>query len=73
MYKGNINIDDRPREEWERLILQWVHDEMGRRVLAEWLLDGHPYERIAENLNVSRGTVATKAKKCCKQLFSHCN
>lgn len=72
MYKGTVDIDNTPRDEWEQLILQWVHDETGRKILVKWLLDGLPYERIAEDLDISRSTVYKKAAKCSEQLFKHC-
>ena len=72
MYKGTVDINNTPRDEWERRILQWVHDETGRRILVKWLLDGLTYERIAEDLDISRSTVYKKATKCSEQLFKHC-
>lgn len=72
MYKGDVDIDKIPREELKWLILQWVHDETGRRILVKWLLDGLTYERISEDLGISRSTVYKKAKKCSEQLFKHC-
>ena len=70
--KRNI-IDDKPRDEWERIIRQWIHDEQGRYIITRAYLDGIPYERIAEELNVSRGTVFNKVKKFEAQLFKHCD
>jgi predicted DNA-binding protein YlxM (UPF0122 family) len=72
MYNGPININDTPRDEWEQLIIQWVHDELGRKILVKWLLDGLSYERIAEDLDISRSTVFKKATKWSEQLFKHC-
>lgn len=66
-------MDKKPRDEWERLIRQWIHDEQGRYIITRAYLDYIPYERIAEELNVSRGTVFNKVKKCEKQLFKHCD
>ena len=66
-------IDDKPRDEWERLIRQWIHDEQGRYIITRADLDGIPYERIAEELNISRGTVFNKVKKFEPQLFNHCD
>ena len=66
-------IDDKPREEWERLIRQWIHDEQGRYIITRAYLDYIPYERIAEELDISRATVFNKFKKCSDRLFSHCD
>ena len=73
MSKNHDIIDNKPRETWEFLINQWVHDEMGRKILIEWLLNGHSYERIAEELDISRATVYNKAKRYSAQLFKHCD
>ena len=64
-------IDDKPRKEWEELIEQWVHDEQGRYILTRNLLDGISYERIAEELDISRATVYLKYKKWEPKLFNH--
>lgn len=64
-------IDDKPREEWEQLINRWVHNEVGRKMLVRYLLDGIPYEKLAEELDVSRATVYKKIKKHSAQLFKH--
>ena len=66
-------MDKKPRDEWERLIRQWIHDEPGRYIITRAYLDGIPYERIAEELNISRGTVFNKVKKSEAQLFKHCD
>lgn len=66
-------IDKKPRDEWERLILQWIHDEQGRYIITRAYLDDIPYEKIAEELNISRGTVFKKVKKGEAQLFKHCD
>lgn len=73
MYKGPVNINDTPRDEWERRMFQWVHSVLGRQILIKWLLDGLSYEQIAEDLNISRSTVYKNAKEWSKQLFSHCD
>ena len=66
-------IDSKSRDEWEYLIRQWVHDETGRAVLVKHLLDGKPYERIAEELSISRATVFNKITKWSPKLFNHCD
>lgn len=66
-------IHKKSRAEWEHLIYQHVFDEIGRKILVRNLLDGVPYERIAEELDISRATVFNKFKKCSARLFSHCD
>ena len=66
-------IDNKPREEWEFLIHQWVKNEMARQMLIRHLLDGITYERVAEELDVSRATVYNKIKKYSKKVFDHCD
>ena len=65
-------LNEKPREEWLQLINRWVHDEIGRKMLERHLLDGIPYEKLAEELDVSRATVYKKIKKHSAQLFKHC-
>ena len=66
-------INSKCRDDWEKLILQWVHDELGRNLLTRHLLDGKHYEELAEEFDVSRATVYNKITECSKQLFKHCN
>jgi predicted DNA-binding protein YlxM (UPF0122 family) len=66
-------IHKKSRAEWEHLIHQHVFDEIGRKILERNLLDGVPYERIAEELDISRATVFNKFKKCFDRLLSHCD
>lgn len=73
MNKNQDVIDTKSRSEWEYLIMQWVHDEIGREILVKHLLDGKAYERIAEELSISRATVFNKIKKCSPKLFNHCD
>lgn len=71
MDKSKFN--NNPREEWEILIRRWVFDEKGREMLIRHFLDGITYEKIAEDFDVSRGTVYNKIKNCFDQLMKHCN
>lgn len=61
------------RDEWEHLIYQHIFDEVGRKILIRALLDGVPYERIAEELDISRATVFNKCKKYSDKLFNRCD
>ena len=41
------------RPELQYLIDQWIFNERDRCILADWLLDGMTYERIAEKYDMS--------------------
>ena len=41
------------RSELQYLIDQWIFNERDRRILADWLLNGMTYERIAEKYDMS--------------------
>ena len=57
------------REEWSDIINNYVFDEQARYICSRVLLDLRPYELIAEELNITRGTVYNKFKKWEKQVF----
>lgn len=73
MYKDINTLEKHPREYWEVNIHRWVYDELARKILTRNLLDGIPYEQIAEELQISRATVYNKMRKYSKQLFIHCD
>lgn len=45
---NKINVNSRPRAEWEYLIEQWVHDERDRWLLSRKLLDGLTYDELTD-------------------------
>lgn len=45
---NKINVNSRPRAEWEYLIGQWVHDERDRWLLSRKLLDGLTYDELTD-------------------------
>lgn len=58
------------RQDYERVIDLWVRSERDRRALKRKYLDGICYERIAEELDISRRTVqniVTRWKKVIEQ------
>lgn len=73
MYRDEDILDKHPREYWENAIYQWVHDDIGRKVLIRSFLDFVPYEKIAEELNISRATVFNKIRKYSAKLFDNCD
>ena len=69
MYRDEDRLDRHPREFWEWAIGQYVFDEVARYSITRNFLDGVPYEKIAEELNVSRATVYLKVRKYTPKLF----
>ena len=58
------------RQEYESVIDEWVRNERDRIALKRKYLDGICYERIAEELDISRRTVqniVTRWKKVIEQ------
>ncbi len=73
MYKDDEKLEKYPRAFWEDAIRQWVKDEQARYAITRNFLDRAPYELIAEELDVSRGTVYNKISKYSEILFAHVN
>ena len=71
MKKYEDILDKYPREFWEEQIQRWIRDEQARYALKRSLLDGITYERIAEELNLSRTTVYKKITEHSEKLFKH--
>lgn len=59
----------KPRSEWIRLIDEWVYNDKHRAMLKSYLLDGHTYERIAEDFDMSTRQIARIIPKLEEQLF----
>lgn len=73
MYRDEEKLSNHPREYWEHNIRQWVQDEQARYAIEKNFLDRVPYEKIAEDLGVTRGTVYNKISKYAPKLFDHCD
>lgn len=65
---NNIDI---PRSAWEKLIDEWIFNDLHRKMLKLNLLDGWTYERIAENVDMSTRQVARLLPRLQNQLFKH--
>lgn len=50
-------LDSRPRSDWERLIDEWIYNELDRHILKRKLLDGLTFEKIVEEINVPTYTL----------------
>ena len=64
-------IDSKNRSEWEKLIDEWVHNEVDRRMLKRRLLDGVCFEPLAEEFELSVNHCQTRIKKAKAQLFKN--
>ena len=64
-------INGKCRDEWQSLITQWVHSERDRAMIIRYLLDGIPYEPLAEEFDLSTIQARTIVDKAIKQLFKH--
>ena len=64
-------IDSKSRSEWEKLIDEWVHNEVDRRMLKRRLLDGVCFEPLAEEFELSVNHCQTRIKKAKAQLFKN--
>lgn len=64
-------LDHLPRDEWERLIQQHVFDEQSRYMLRRCMLDGLSYQAVAEESDVSYGTVFKKVNDAFLKVKRH--
>lgn len=64
-------IDSKSREEWEKLINNWIHNERDRKMLKRRLLDGIKFEDLAEEFDISTNYCQVRIKKAKKQLFGN--
>ena len=47
-------LDSRPRSEWERLIDEWIYDELDRMILRRYLFDGITFDKLTEEIQLNR-------------------
>lgn len=59
------------REEWEKLINQWIFNRQHRDILISNLLDGEKYGEIAERYQCSEDKIKRIVYKNCEKLFIH--
>ena len=62
---------DLDRDEWTRLIDQWIFNEIARDMLKRRLLDGRTLEQIAEEFDRSVTNVKKIIYKAEDKLFRH--
>jgi hypothetical protein len=71
MKKYSDIINAKSRGEWESLIYQWVHNEVDRKMLVRYLLDGIHLEPLAEEFDLSTVQCQKRVDLAKKQLFKH--
>lgn len=64
-------INSKSREEWERLIGNWVHNEIDREMLKRRLLDGVRFEPLAEEFCLSTVRCQERVSMAKEQLFKN--
>ena len=71
MKKYSDTLSAKSRDEWESLIYQWVHNEVDRKMVSRYLLDGICLEPLAEEFNLSTVQCQRRVDSAKKQLFKH--
>ncbi len=64
-------VNEKSRSEWESLIREWVHNEIDRKMLIRYLLDGIHLEPLAEEFDLSTVQCQKRVDLAKKQLFKH--
>ena len=59
------------RDDWEKLIDQWIFNERNRAIIKRRLLDGVLFERLAEEFGLSVQQVKSIVYKSQKRLMNH--
>lgn len=67
----NIERFDLSRTEWERLIDDWIFNQKHRDILKDRLLNGIPFEPLAEKYNLSVTQVKNIVYKATEKLTKH--
>jgi hypothetical protein len=64
-------VNSKSRSEWEFIIREWVHNEVDRKMLVRYLLDGIHLEPLAEEFDLSTVQTQKRVDLAKKQLFKH--
>ena len=64
---------DFPASEWSHIIDEWVFNDKHREMLKDYLLNGHSYERIAEDYDMSTRQIARIIPRLEANLFEKLN
>ena len=75
MCTRKLILNSRPRSEWERLIDEWIYDELDRRILRRYLFDGITFDKLTEEIQVNRqievDMVRRRFRKAFERLLNH--
>lgn len=72
MRKYKELINSKPREEWLRLIEQWIHNEKDRAILIRRLLDGICFDELSEEFQpLQIDQIKRRCYAAQEQLFLH--
>lgn len=66
-----MKLEDTSREDIHRVIDSYIHNERNRAILKRKLTDGITYEMLAEEFDVSVGTVKNVVYKGKDIIFRH--
>ena len=69
--QDKIIINSKCREDWERLIYNWIHNEAYRKMFIRWALDGISIEDVAEEFGISDKRSQQIISEARQQLFDH--
>jgi hypothetical protein len=64
-------VNSKSRSEWESIIKEWIHNEVDRKMLIRYLLDGIHLEPLAEEFDLSTVQCQKRVDTAKKQLFKH--
>lgn len=59
------------RNDWEKLIEQWIFSERDRAVIRRRLLDGITFEKLSEEFDLSVRQIQTIVYRCQNKLLKH--
>lgn len=59
------------RDDWEKLIEQWIFNERDRAVIQRRLLDGITFEKLSEEFDLSVRQIQTIVYRCQNKLLKH--
>lgn len=71
MKKYSATINEKSRSEWIAIINEWIHNEVDRKMLIRYLLDGIHLESLAEEFELSTVQTQKRVDNAKKQLFKH--
>jgi hypothetical protein len=69
--QDKIIINSKCREDWERLIYNWIHNDVDRKMFIRWALDGRTNSEISEEFGILDKRCQERISAAKEQLFSH--